>query len=123
MEPRRFEATQALDLDRRATRTTAAVLLTPAPVDHRFQLDAGLEVRDALRRPAHPVAGPRVASQVWPAAPEAEAAEAAQLSVLAPAQRLHDAAEHGFDDDCARVLVRSAARATSSTSVAFVKPS
>ena len=56
------------------------------------------EVGDPLRRHIHPVAGPGVAAPVRLAVPEAKAAEAAEFHFLPPAQRFHDAAEHGFDD-------------------------
>ena len=64
-----------------------------------LQILAGLEVRDALRRHVHAVAGPGVAAPVRLAAPEPETAEAAEFHLLPSVQRLDDAAEHGVDDD------------------------
>ena len=64
------------------------------PVGLLFQLLAGLEVGDALRRRVHTVAGPRVAAPVQLGASETRAAEAAQFDILPSAKRLGDAAEH-----------------------------
>ena len=69
-----------------------------------LQLLAGLEVGDALRRHVHPVAGPRVAGRARLAAPETEAAEAAEFDLLSPVQRLHDAPDHGVNDDLGALL-------------------
>src|SRR5437016_3705876 len=68
-------------------------------VDELLELFAGLEVRNLLRRDVHLVAGLRVASLAGFALAEAEAAEPAQLDLLAAMQRVDDALEHRVDDD------------------------
>ena len=74
------------------------------PVDQLLQLLAGLEVRHLLRRHIHLVAGLGIASLARLAPPQAEAAESAQLDLLAAMQRVDDALEHRVDDDLGVLL-------------------
>src|SRR3954452_7449284 len=67
-------------------------------VDQFLQLFARFEVRDLLRRHVDLVAGLRVAPLPRLPLAQAEAAEPAQLDLLAAVQRLDDAAEDGVDD-------------------------
>ena len=68
-------------------------------VDHVLQLLAGLEERDLLSGNFYAVAGLGVPSYARFALAGAEAAEAADLDLVAGAQRAHDALEDGLDDD------------------------
>ena len=74
-------------------------------VDQFLQFLARLEVRHLLRRNVHLVARLRVAPLARLAPPQPEAAEPAQLDLLAAVQRVDDALEDGVDDDL-RVLLR-----------------
>src|SRR4029079_4673944 len=67
-------------------------------VDELFQFLARLEVWDFLRRDVHLVASLGVAALAGLALAEAEAAEAAQLDLLAALQGVDDAGEDGIDD-------------------------
>jgi len=67
-------------------------------VDQIFQLFAGLEERDFLGRHFYPLAGFWVAADSWLALAGAEAAETADLDLVAHAKRAHDAIEDGLDD-------------------------
>src|SRR5262249_25086025 len=75
------------------------------PVDELLQLLAWLEVRDLFRRDVHLVAGLRVAPLAGLPAPQPEAAEPAQLDLLAAVERVDDALEDRVDDDL-RMLFR-----------------
>src|SRR6266566_2294131 len=74
-------------------------------VDQFFQFLAGLEVRHLLRRHIHLVTRLGIPALAGLALAEAEAAESAQLDLLAPVQRVDDAPEHRVDDDF-RMLLR-----------------
>src|SRR6185369_14262445 len=70
-----------------------------APVDQLPELLPGLEVGDPLCGHQHP--GPRLGVAAGAAVPaaDAEAAEAAQLDLLALVQGVDDRGEHGVHDD------------------------
>ena len=70
-------------------------------VDHVLQLLAGLEERNLLGGNFDAVAGLGVASHARLALPGAEAAEAADLNLVARAQRAHHALKDCFDNDFA----------------------
>ena len=78
--------------------------LARLPVDQVLQFLARLEVRDALGRHVHLVAGLRVAALAGLALAKAEAAESAQLDLLAALEGIDDALEHGVDDDLGVLL-------------------
>src|SRR5262249_23168971 len=73
-------------------------------VDQLLELLAWLEVRDLLRRHVHLVAGLGVAPLARLATPQPEAAEPAQLDLLAAMQRVDDALEDRVDDDLGVLL-------------------
>src|SRR5688500_5489748 len=73
-------------------------------VDQVLQFLAGLEVRDLLRRDADLVAGLGVAALARLATAKPEAAEAAELDLLAAVQRIDDALEDRIDDDLGVLL-------------------
>src|SRR5258705_2430687 len=73
-------------------------------VDQFLQLLARLEVGHLLRRHIHLVTRLRIAALASLALTETEAAESAQLDLLAAVQGLDDAPEHRVDDDF-RVLL------------------
>src|SRR5687768_573309 len=74
-------------------------------VDQLLQLLARLEVGDLLRRHVHLVPRLRVAALARLPAAQPEAAESAQLDLLAAMQRVDDALEDRVDDDF-RMLLR-----------------
>src|SRR5258708_38598744 len=74
-------------------------------VDQYLQFLAGLEVRHLLRRHVHLVARLWIAPLARLPATQPEAAEPAQLDLLAAVQRVDDALEHCVDDDF-RMLLR-----------------
>src|SRR6266849_8603451 len=67
-------------------------------VDELFQLLAGLEVRDFLRRYFDLLTGLGIAPGARFAAAKTEASESAQLDLLSGEERLHDGVEHDVDD-------------------------
>src|SRR5262245_59252690 len=87
---------------RRAVR--AARLAVRLAVDELFELLARLEVRDLLRRDVDLVARLRVAALPRLTLAQPEAAEAAQLDLLTPMQRIDDALEDRVDDDLGVLL-------------------
>src|SRR5919109_5385278 len=74
---------------------------TTSRVHQVLQLLAGLEKRNLLGGDFYPVAGLGIASDAWFPLPGAEAAKAADLDLVAGAERAHDAVEDRFDDDFA----------------------
>src|SRR5579884_1413437 len=66
-----------------------------------FEFLAGLEERNFLGRHLDAVAGLGVAPDAGFALARTEAAKAADLDLIAGAQRAHDAVEDGLDDDFA----------------------
>src|SRR5690349_23125435 len=74
------------------------------PVDQILQFLARLEVGHLLRRHVHLVAGLRITALARLALPQPEAAEAAQLDLLASVQRFDDALEYGVDNDFGMLL-------------------
>src|SRR5262249_54238269 len=74
-------------------------------VQQLLQLAARLEVGDALGRHRDRLSGLRVPALARVPLADAEAAEAAELDLLAPLERVHDALEEDVDDGL-RVLAR-----------------
>src|SRR6185436_15324018 len=79
--------------------------LTRVLVDQVLEFLARLEIRDALRRHVHLVAGLRVAALAGLALTEAEAAESAEFDLLATLQGIDDALKDRVDNDL-RVFLR-----------------